>query len=87
MNDITKKYTNGEITIVWKPGLCTHSTVCWKGVNGLLQVFNPAERPWIKPLGAETEKIILQINQCPSKALGFYFNGEENGENAEGEEK
>lgn len=81
MSEIIKKYTNGEITIVWKPGICEHSTLCWKGVEGLPHVFNPAEKPWIKPLSASTERIIEQINKCPSGALSFYYNTEGNKEN------
>jgi uncharacterized Fe-S cluster protein YjdI len=67
--NLTKHYTNGEITIVWQAGLCTHSTKCWKGINALPEVFNPAERPWIKPDGAATDRIIQQVEMCPSKAL------------------
>lgn len=78
MKDITKKYTNGEITIVWKPATCIHSTMCWKGATGLMDVFNPSEKPWIKPAGATTERIIEQINKCPSGALSFYYNADEN---------
>ena len=36
-----KKYSNKDITIVWKPEACIHSTKCWKGEHGLLSVFNP----------------------------------------------
>ena len=74
MKEITKKYTNGEVTIVWKPNVCIHSTVCWKGAAGLIDVFNPMEKPWIKPEGASTERIIEQVNKCPSGALTFYMN-------------
>lgn len=76
MKDITKKYTNGEVTIVWKPSVCIHSAICWKGATGLLDVFNPMEKPWIKPEGASTEKIVEQIKKCPSGALSYYFNNE-----------
>jgi uncharacterized Fe-S cluster protein YjdI len=76
MKDITKKYTNGEITIVWKPNMCIHSTMCWKEVTGLREVFNPMEKPWIKPEGASTKRIVDQIKQCPSGALSFYYNNE-----------
>ncbi len=76
MKDITKKYSNGEITIVWKPSLCIHSTRCWKGDTGLIDVFNPMEKPWIKPAGASTERIVQQVKLCPSGALSFYFNDE-----------
>ncbi|MES2797768.1 MAG: (4Fe-4S)-binding protein, partial [Bacteroidota bacterium] len=62
-NSITKKYSNGEVTIVWKPGQCIHSTICWKKPGGLFEVFNPMERPWIKPEGANTEKIMNQIDK------------------------
>lgn len=76
MSETTKKYSNGEITIVWKPEVCIHSTKCWKGAAGLIDVFDPREKPWIKPEGASTEKIIEQIKKCPSGALSFYFNEE-----------
>jgi uncharacterized Fe-S cluster protein YjdI len=73
MKDITKKYTNGEVTIVWKNAQCIHSTLCWKGLN---EVFNPTERPWIKPEAAPTQAIIDQVKKCPSGALSYYLNTE-----------
>lgn len=73
MGKETMKYTNGEVTIVWKPNVCIHSTLCWKGLG---DVFKPKERPWIQPEGADTEKIIEQVRQCPSGALSYYLNAE-----------
>ena len=70
----THSYTNGEITIVWKPDTCIHSTLCWKG---LMQVFNPRKRPWIDAKAASTEQIIDQVNKCPSGALSYFRNDEE----------
>ena len=72
--EIIKKYSNGEITIVWKTALCIHSTQCWKKETGLPEVFNPRIRPWIKPEGASTDKIVHHIKKCPSGALSFYYN-------------
>lgn len=69
----TLKYTNGEVTVVWKPKTCIHSTLCWKG---LIEVFNPKEKPWIKMDGASTEKIIDQVRKCPSGALSYYLDNE-----------
>lgn len=65
------KYTNNEVSVVWKPKVCIHSTLCWKG---LIEVFNPKERPWIKMDGAATEKIIEQVRKCPSGALSYFMN-------------
>lgn len=70
----THTYTNGEITIVWKPTTCIHSTLCWKG---LLEVFNPKKRPWIDATAASTDEIIAQVKKCPSGALSFYKNDAE----------
>lgn len=64
----TKEYTNGEITILWKPDLCTHASIC---VKTLPQVYNPKERPWIKPHNATTQEIIDQVALCPSGALSI----------------
>ena len=75
--DITKKYTNSEVTIVWKPNLCIHSKICW---TELREVFDPFVKPWIKPEGAETEKIIAQVKKCPSGALSYYMNRDAEGE-------
>ncbi len=69
----TLKYTNNEVTVVWKPKVCIHSTICWKGLK---EVFNPKERPWIKMDEATTERIIEQVRKCPSGALSYYLNAE-----------
>lgn len=76
---ITKKYTNGEVTVVWQPDKCIHSTLCF---TGLPKVFNPRERPWITPEGAATQQIIDQVKRCPSGALSYFMNDEENKEEA-----
>ena len=77
MKDITKTYTNGEVTIVWKPSVCIHSAICF---NGLGEVFHPQELPWITPEKSTTEKIIDQIKKCPSGALSYYMNADGNDE-------
>lgn len=69
--DITKKYSNGEVTIVWKPAMCIHSTRCWKMLG---EVFDPRKHPWITPQNATTEKIVHQIEKCPSGALSYSMN-------------
>lgn len=74
MNDeITKTYTNGEVTVVWKAGLCQHSAVCFRG---LPRVFNPRKRPWVTPEGASTAEIVAQVKKCPSGALSTILNTE-----------
>ena len=72
--DKTIKYSNAEITVIWQPGICTHSTLCWKGLG---EVFKPRERPWITMDGSTTEKIIEQVRKCPSGALSFVKNEED----------
>jgi uncharacterized Fe-S cluster protein YjdI len=67
------KYTNDEVTVVWKPRVCIHSSLCWKG---LIEVFNPKEKPWIRIDGATTERIIEQVRKCPSGALSYFMNAE-----------
>lgn len=64
----TFKYPKGDITVVWKPDLCTHCTDC---VQGLPAVFDYRRRPWIDTSKAETREIIDQVNKCPSGALSI----------------
>jgi putative redox protein len=67
-------YSNEDITVVWKPWLCQHSTRCWKG---LPEVFHPLTRPWITVQHAETEAIVSQVHQCPSGALSILWKEKE----------
>jgi len=62
------EYTNGEVTILWKPDKCIHSGIC---VKMLPQVYNPKERPWVKPNNATSEELIEQVSKCPSGALSM----------------
>jgi uncharacterized Fe-S cluster protein YjdI len=73
MPKTTHKYTNGEVTIVWKPDICIHSAICFKGLG---DVFNPTKKPWIDPSGATTEAIVEQVRKCPSGALSYFMNEE-----------
>ena len=75
MKDITKKYTNGEVTIIWQPAKCLHSGNCFRG---LPSVFDPRKRPWITADKATTNEIIMQVNKCPSGALSFSMNNDAN---------
>lgn len=70
---MTKEYSNGEVTIVWKPELCIHSAICAKG---LPKVFQPREKPWIKQEAATSQEIMDQVNKCPSGALSYYLNNQ-----------
>ncbi len=77
MKDITKKYTNGELTVVWQPSKCIHAAEC---VKALPQVYNPKAKPWIQAENASIDELKDQIDKCPSGALSYYMDGEENQE-------
>lgn len=65
------RYKAGDITIIWQPELCTHSGRC---LRSLPHVYDPTQRPWIRPENATTEELIEQINACPSGALSYELN-------------
>ena len=62
------RYSNDEISVVWKPDVCKHSGRC---VTQLPGVFNLQQHPWINVKGASTEEIIAQVNKCPTGALSI----------------
>lgn len=39
--NIKKEYTNGEVTIIWQPGLCQHAGICTKT---LPNVYHPKKK-------------------------------------------
>ncbi len=78
MKEITKRYSNGEMTVVWKPSMCIHSMNCFKGLG---KVFDPKKRPWVTVDAATTKEIVDQIKKCPSGALSYETEGQEVVEN------
>lgn len=68
---MNKEYSNGEITILWQPKLCTHSGVC---VRTLPKVYNPKAKPWVTIENATTDALKNQVDKCPSGALSYKLN-------------
>ena len=62
------KYNNGELIVIWKPEVCIHSAICFKG---LPEVFDPRRIPWIDLSRSDTQQIIEQVKKCPSGALSI----------------
>ena len=77
MKDITKHYTNGELTIVWKPNKCIHAAEC---VKALPNVYKPKQKPWLTIENATTNELKDQIAKCPSGALSYFMNDKEDKE-------
>ena len=75
--EIKKRYSNDDITVIWKPNTCIHAKHCWKN---LIQVFNPQNRTWINMKGATSDKIKKQVDACPSGALSYELNSSESKE-------
>ena len=71
---MNKRYSNGEITILWQPKLCQHAGVC---VRILPNVYRPTESPWVRMELASTRELIEQVAKCPSGALSIVENKKE----------
>lgn len=70
--EITKEYTNGDLTVIWKPKKCIHAGIC---VKMLPDVYKPNEKPWITPENATEDELRQQIDKCPSGALSYRTTG------------
>jgi len=64
-------FSNNDITVTFEPCICIHAERCAKELS---EVFRNSVIPWIDLDGASTQQIINQIKKCPSKALKYYRN-------------
>ncbi|MEV4711595.1 (4Fe-4S)-binding protein [Micromonospora sp. NPDC049374] len=64
----TKAYEGRSITVTFEARRCLHAAEC---VRGLPAVFDPGQRPWIRPDGAEAERLAEVVRRCPSGALQY----------------
>lgn len=65
---VVKRYSNGEVTVVWRSALCVHSGICFRGLPA---VFDPRRRPWVAIDAASSEAVVEQVGRCPSGALSI----------------
>lgn len=71
MENSSKDYTKGNLTVTWTPSLCMHSANC---VKRLHTVFDPKRSPWIDLELGEISEICQAIDLCPSGALTYTIN-------------
>ena len=73
MSDQHRDYSNDAITVHWRPEKCIHSGNC---VRGLPEVFDTKRKPWIDVNGADADRVMGQVERCPSGALSATRKGE-----------
>jgi len=70
MAGLKKTYKKDNLSVIWQPDLCIHSTNCFKGLS---RVFNPSKKPWVNVEAASADEIVNQIDKCPSGALSYKY--------------
>lgn len=68
MEEDVHRYTGEEGTVSYDVNRCIHARAC---VEGLSEVFDPDERPWIRPDNADAEAVAAVIRDCPTGALHY----------------
>ena len=66
--DLTREYSNDEITVRWYAKRCIHSAAC---IRTAPRAFDPRRRPWINLELADTQRIIKAVEACPTGALEY----------------
>src|SRR5215208_5891042 len=63
-----KEYRSQRIVVSFDPERCIHARYC---VRGLPEVFDPSERPWLRPDQANPDRVAEVVMCCPTGALQF----------------
>jgi len=63
-----KEYRSEQIVVSFDLERCIHARYC---VQGLPEVFDPSNRPWVRPGRAKAEHVAEVVMRCPSGALQF----------------
>jgi len=54
---MTKHYSNGEITVIWKPDICQHSGICARGLPAVLTDVQIGRASWTRDADGSTDAI------------------------------
>jgi len=71
METLTNVFSNDDITVTFEPCVCIHAEKCAKELS---EVFRTSVIPWINLDAEKSNRIIKQINRCPSGALKYQLN-------------
>ncbi len=61
-------YEGEGLTIHFDPKKCIHAAEC---VRGNAAVFNPNNKPWVKPDAAAADEVVAVVERCPTGALTY----------------
>lgn len=62
------RYESEHLTVHFDGRRCIHAAEC---VHGLPAVFDPQQRPWVRPEGAEADAVAEVVTRCPTGALSY----------------
>ncbi|MEX0905679.1 MAG: CDGSH iron-sulfur domain-containing protein [Balneolaceae bacterium] len=75
MQQRTILYNGKEITVQYDVNRCIHARKC---VEGLPDVFDPKQKPWISPDNAPPGNLVDVIETCPTGALHYEMKSSSN---------
>ena len=75
-----RAYVGEKFTVYDNRGLCAHAGVC---IRDLASVFRLKQSPWIDPDQATVDEVKAVVDSCPSGALSYDTDGEQDGITAE----
>lgn len=68
MDNKLHEFKTDAIAVTWSRARCIHAAAC---VQGLPEVFEPGQRPWVMPANAAPDQVAAVVKRCPTGALHF----------------